>query len=510
MKKTNLLQLVKHKHPTFLATIIVCIAMISNVKSNPPQDILEPELHDTLKIDHYYMLAGGYIYKNIDSATYFVNQGFELSKKYQFMDGIAQGYGFLGFLSHQRGNLTEAIRYNIKCLAIIQAQGYESEYPRILNNLATLHLELENYDQAKDYYEECIPLNIAANAKKSLASNYNNLALIYRFLKDYENSYSYYLKALEIRVEIRDSIGLASTYSNMGSLYEVQNQLDSAIFYHIKSLTLRELLKERKGIAISLYKAGYVYFQEKKYKNALQYAEESYKIATKWGYKIQEKEASEVLYKIYKATNNTALALKYHERFNLLADSLNNIEAQKKVIESEYQLEYNKKYLIDSLRNKQILVENELLEKENTLKENSLSIQRLWLFLVIILLFTLIVLLVLFRKNAKAKETQLRTEVKLRLSEVLALQDKLKVKNEQNQSPIEGINIVLDEKLSEREQEVLDALVLGLSNKDIGEKLFLSVNTIKSHINNLYFKLDVNNRTQAAIKGSLLRMSEQN
>ncbi len=502
---------IKSTSSLIFALLICFIGFVSEINANPneAETILNSNAHDTIKIEQNYKLAGSYIYKNIDSATYFVEQGFELSKKIDYKNGIGEGYGWLAYLSHQRGNLKEAINYNVKCLAIIQAQGFVSQYPRILNNLATLHLELKSYDKAMQYYKECIELNTRADAKKSLASNYNNLALIDRILENFDNSFQNYQKAVEIRTIIKDTIGLASTYSNLGTLYEVQERLDSAVYYYDKSLTYRKLLKDRKGTAISLYKLGNAYYLEGQYSKALAKAEESYQISSKWGYIAQEKEVSEVMYRIYKVTNNNLKALKYYERFNLLADSLNNIETQKKVIESDYQIEYNKKHLVDSLKNTQILIENELLEKENTLKAKSLSIQRLWLLLTILLLCALVIMLILFRKTAKAKEIQLRTEVKLKLSEVLALQNKLSVQKEQNQSPIEGINIVLDEKLTEREQEVLDALVLGLSNKEIGTKLYLSVNTIKFHINNLYFKLDVNNRTQAAIKGSLLQMSEQ-
>ena len=50
--------------------------------------------------------------------------------------------------------------------------------------------------------------------------------------------------------------------------------------------------------------------------------------------------------------------------------------------------------------------------------------------------------------------------------------------------------------LSERELEVILLLAQGLSNQHIGEKLFISVNTVKSHVNSIYKKLDVSNRLQ--------------
>jgi DNA-binding CsgD family transcriptional regulator len=494
-----------------MTSLLTCFGLIGHGQSNPDNSKKRRNLdqHDTLIVEQYYRLAGTYIYKNIDSATYFVEQGFELSKKSHYMDGIGEGYGWLGFLSRQRGNLTAAIDYNIKCLAIIQAQGYKSEYPRILNNLATLHLELENYNQAKTYYEECIDLNAASGSQKSLASNYNNIALVYRNTNDFDSALIYYHKAVEIRTEINDSIGLASTYSNLGTLYEDQKDLQLALDYFIKSLALRRALNDRKGIAISLYKTSNIYLKEGNFDKAIKLAEESYRLTKKWGYKSQEKEVTEVLYRIHKSMQNSTAALKFFEIHTLLSDSLNNIALQKKVIESEYQFEYNKKHLVDSLKNEKVRVENKLLEKENKLKANSLDKQRLLLLLVILTLLALVVFLLLFRKNTKVKEAQLRTEVKLRLREVIDLRNKLTVQKEQEKSPIEEANLILQEKLTEREQEVLDFLVLGLSNKEIGEKLFLSVNTIKSHINNLYLKLDVNNRTQAAVKGSFLKIRDK-
>ncbi len=51
--------------------------------------------------------------------------------------------------------------------------------------------------------------------------------------------------------------------------------------------------------------------------------------------------------------------------------------------------------------------------------------------------------------------------------------------------------------LSDREYEVLKEISLGLSNKEIGDKLFLSESTIKTHVSNILLKLNAKRRTQA-------------
>ena len=53
--------------------------------------------------------------------------------------------------------------------------------------------------------------------------------------------------------------------------------------------------------------------------------------------------------------------------------------------------------------------------------------------------------------------------------------------------------------LSERELEVVRLIALGLSNKEISSRLYLSQKTIKNHVSRIFVKLDVCARTQAAI-----------
>ena len=53
--------------------------------------------------------------------------------------------------------------------------------------------------------------------------------------------------------------------------------------------------------------------------------------------------------------------------------------------------------------------------------------------------------------------------------------------------------------LSEREREVLSLIATGLTNAQIAERLVISERTVKSHVNNILSKLQVADRTQAAI-----------
>lgn len=61
-------------------------------------------------------------------------------------------------------------------------------------------------------------------------------------------------------------------------------------------------------------------------------------------------------------------------------------------------------------------------------------------------------------------------------------------------------------KLSKREYEILLLIIQGYSNADIASNLFLTISTVKTHVSNLYSKLDVKRRTQAIEKARRLNI----
>ncbi len=63
---------------------------------------------------------------------------------------------------------------------------------------------------------------------------------------------------------------------------------------------------------------------------------------------------------------------------------------------------------------------------------------------------------------------------------------------------LEGLNI------TPREYEVLQWIAQGLSNQEIADRMYVSLNTVKTHTSNLFSKLDAQRRTQAVQKARAL------
>lgn len=78
------------------------------------------------------------------------------------------------------------------------------------------------------------------------------------------------------------------------------------------------------------------------------------------------------------------------------------------------------------------------------------------------------------------------------------------IKNNENFIPNESL--ISELSLSKREIEILNLISRGNSNEEIAEKLYISLSTVKSHNQNIFQKLDVKRRTQAAEKAKRLRI----
>ena len=66
-----------------------------------------------------------------------------------------------------------------------------------------------------------------------------------------------------------------------------------------------------------------------------------------------------------------------------------------------------------------------------------------------------------------------------------------------------------NKKLTERELQVMYYVAEGLNNYEVAERMYLSVHTIKAHLESIYSKLSVHNKIQAlvyAIKNNLINL----
>lgn len=85
---------------------------------------------------------------------------------------------------------------------------------------------------------------------------------------------------------------------------------------------------------------------------------------------------------------------------------------------------------------------------------------------------------------------------KINNKKILSLSNQIK---EQSKIKSEGVDALLSE-LTERQREVYDLIISGKTNKEIMTQLFIEQSTLKSHINQIYKKMDIKNRRELKLK----------
>jgi two-component system, NarL family, response regulator LiaR len=88
--------------------------------------------------------------------------------------------------------------------------------------------------------------------------------------------------------------------------------------------------------------------------------------------------------------------------------------------------------------------------------------------------------------------------------EILVIEKEVYITPEQNF--IQNSSLISQLELNKRELEVLNLMAQGYSNQEIAEKIYVSISTVKTHIQNLFIKLDTKRRTQAIDKAKRLKL----
>jgi len=151
-------------------------------------------------------------------------------------------------------------------------------------------------------------------------------------------------------------------------------------------------------------------------------------------------------------------------------------------IEIEYQSDKKEKKIL-------------LLNKENKLKIEKIKGRNLFILVLILSLFIVLGIAYFLRQRGKEKLQLMSSEIQMFVLKINNLNaDKIE------KQEIYTIDFLNKYDLTERETEVLNFISKGMSNTSIAENIFVSKNTVKYHIKNIYLKLDVKNRVEALNK----------
>ncbi|MEM8896185.1 MAG: tetratricopeptide repeat protein, partial [Bacteroidota bacterium] len=386
------------------------------------------------------------------------------------------------------GRPEEAMKHLSTAYEIDKARKDTSAIGFDLNSLGYVNLEMGNTAEAIKYYRESISLLAKSSGNfNSLGARYNNLANAFSQAHHYDSALHYNSLSIEVHEGFNDSINLAERWVNRAKILISMNELEEAIAWTVKAKAV--LRTYEKGRPIMSANVVLIECMEmmKQYDQALELCEENIALSKSLNLVIYLKNTLLQQAKIYEKQGETGKAYDVYKEAMVLNDSIQSAESRRLTEELEIRYEVDK---VES-ENELLRLEKELAGVE--LEKRSISQQWLLALLVVITIGLLIIIrIVLSRSNVKRKLleseiNQLRLQIK---GIVEGSADAMGI-------TIEHVNSSIEDPLSEREFEVLSLALTDVSNTEIAEKTFVSVNTVKYHLKNIYGKLGVSNRKEA-------------
>lgn len=386
-----------------------------------------------------------------------------------------------------RGDYDLALDNFLAAKQLFDNQKDTAKLCRIMSNIGLVYKSLGNYQTSLSYYGEALQLSPKDD---SLARSkiYNNIGVVYKHLKQYDTAYAYFNRSLTLKRALGNTKGMANTLTNLGNIAGLQNNNRKAIELFRQSLDLEKSLDHQEGIAKNVNNMARAYYRMANYDSAIHFAQIGLEIGQQLGTKIQISEAAETLAKCFDKKNKHRLAYTYFTLHAQMKDSLKNEDLSRRIGQLESKLEIEQK-------NKEI----QTLTFEKQLGDVQLSearLQILILVLSIIFILTLAtIFFVFYLKKQKADKLAQQLQYDALQKRYIDLIEGPSTFDLTLQ--LDELNKRLVNPLTEREYEVLQLSLSGMSNKQIADKIFVSVSTIKFHLGNVYNKFGVSNKNEA-------------
>ncbi|MCU0437415.1 MAG: tetratricopeptide repeat protein [Raineya sp.] len=400
-------------HRLFTISLLLFFGLLGHLKAQTPTlDSLRRIVRaipkdDTTKAETMALMALGYMNYKPDSALVLAQQALKMSEKLSFKRGIARSLIYEGIYFNNKGDYDKALESLTKGLKISQDIKFTKGLADANLSIGFVYQRLSKNEQALSYYREALPMYEKLKDKVNIGRTQNNIGIIAKRLKKYDEAMKAYSQSLEVKRQIGDIRSTASTLNNMGEIFQIQGDTLKAFEYFKESLGISQKFKNDQVSAITLINLSEMSFAQKKYQNALNYAQEAQNIAIRNKFRAEEVEAGYLISESYIALKDYDKALENFKKTDALEDSLFSLEKTKAISNLQSTLELEKKQkeielmdrerrikVIDEQRQQQliqllekdnnyqksesarILLDKLVLEKENKLKDDEITLEK--------------------------------------------------------------------------------------------------------------------------------------
>ena len=418
-------------------------------------------------------------------------EALELAEKLQFPRGIAGAYNLLALHEDHLGNYEKAIEIFQDALDILEPAGSKEDIAPVLQNISKMYHVMSDFDNALAYGHRGLSMYQSLKDNNGIANTLNSIGLIYRNQNEFELAEEYHRRALSHAQKAGNNHFFAIASLNLAGDLDYKDDYDLVLQSFQEALVAFREMGDKKGEAIVYNNIGTCHLENDEFERAVEFLLQSIEKTKEIEFKALLAHNYNMINHAYAGAGNFEQAHAYTLLLNTLNEEMLN-EAKVNAI-TEMETQYQVKRKEQAILNQQN--EIAILEKDKQIRNYLLIIGVSVVILIGILVW---VWFRNYQQKRAMEELAIRHQLDLYVREIeLLKRPKVSVSPPETSTDFQ---IALAGLLSERELEVFQELANGKTNKEMADALFVSVNTIKSHLKSIYEKLDVKNRTQAVKK----------
>lgn len=419
-----------------------------------------------------------------DSAVMFGEEAIRIAKLEDPDSLLARAYLMTSIGYSSLGEFETSAKYNFNALAIGERRNDTLILIDGNNNLGIDFFYRNEFLQAKEHFEKVRTLAQAVRDSARLGHALNNLGLIIGSLGDTQGEIPYYLKSKAIFEKIKEGDGEVNAIMNLGTAYYALNRDQEAIEAFESAVLKYDSLHSVVGKSQALMNLSESHLKAGRAAKSTEYALQARDIAVQHNLRTEEAYAYQHLNRVYRLIEDYKQAYNYLEKYQEVSEEIFNSEKSAQIQELSARYEAVKKEQEINL----LKVNNQLIKIELSQKKREQAY--------LIALFGLLAVFCMwaayqYREKFKLKNSLLTKEI-----------DELRWKiNAMVDGVPEGVNITLEQinnqlsaPLTQREFDILLLALSDKSNKKIADETFVSINTVKYHMKNIYEKLGVSSR----------------
>ncbi|SNS93479.1 Tetratricopeptide repeat-containing protein [Ekhidna lutea] len=469
------------KRLKWLTLTLICL----NASGQTVIDSLEHKLQNLEESDSHYLviltkLAKEYAETQPDTALILSNKALQLSQSFDNGELKGQIYIALSTSYSYLANYEQSTTYSFKAIEV--AEQYNDTITLIdgFNNLGIDYLMLEEDQKAINYFKQVESLSKQFGDTLRWGHALNNLGMMASYSDETERELNYYEQAASLFQAIGEKEGYANTLLNSGTVYSlILEQYAKANELYDQALEVFKEIEMSSGIQNTIQSKAENLMYMGRNAEAKSLALEALNIAQNYKFAQDEVYTYDLLSKISVELGDYQAALEYLESKNEIAAEIFTEEKSRQIAELETKYQTEKKEQELAIASLQLIQQ----------KREKYFLSGVIIFIVLVGGFIIYSL----KQKSNLKQKLLSEEIenlRLKINSLLGDSDSIKLS-------LDELNQKLHQPLTEREFEILNLTVSDKTNQEIAEEVFVSVNTVKYHLKNVYEKLGVNNRKEA-------------